>query len=126
MFRLKRKSLLSGANTPTDHSNLSSLERTHVPDILCPASIDSGETFTLTVVVGDPAHTNDHRDRINLLEVYADEVLLASVSPAMGARAEVDLQTVLTETTVVRAEATCSLHGLWTASRTVSVCPARE
>lgn len=124
MLSIQRKNLLVGVNRPRDKTNLSVLEKMHLPRIECPDAVGADEAFTVTVTVGQPdSHPHSDRHFIERVNIYADETLLASVLPRAKsspptARVRVSLRRDVEE---IRAQATCNLHGTWEASREISV-----
>ena len=129
MLSIQRKNLLVGVNRARDQGNLSVLEKTHLPRIECPDKVGADEAFTIAATVGNPElHPCSDRHFIERVNIYADEMLLASVLPRAessppSARVRVSLRRDVEE---IRVQATCNLHGTWEASREISVDTGEE
>lgn len=116
--------LFSGVNTPVDVHNLTDLEKKHLPVISAPVEVVAGEFFEVTVVAGSrPPHPNERGHFVQLIELFAGDMVLARLMPAAVVaepvlKASVRLRK---EMGPLRARAVCNLHGVWEATKTLAV-----
>ncbi len=116
--------LFDGINSIADPNNPSDLEKRHVPVVDSPDTIELGRSFLVTVEVGSLLpHPNETNHFIEVLELYADETLLASVElTARTSQPAATLRVTLTRPAKqLRVLAKCKLHGAWLGTRPIQV-----
>ena len=109
--------LFCGINSAqsTDINEMSDLEKKHTPVIEAPDSVNKGETFEVTVEVGNLlAHPNENGHFIEWIELYSGDTFLSRIdliprltSPKVSFSVSLDHQHKLV------ARARCNLHGVW-------------
>lgn len=109
---------LTELNKPEDWTNLTNMAKKHVPVIEAPEKVKAKEAFTVRVKVGGidgVEHPNTLGHWINWVELYAGERLISRVefAPEMCDSYLVTLNITLNETTTLRTQAFCNLHGVW-------------
>jgi superoxide reductase len=109
---------LTKLNKPADWNNLPGMAKKHVPIIEAPTKVKAGEAFAVKIKVGGidgVEHPNTLSHWINWVALYAGERLIAKVE--LGAELTdgyvVTLNVTLKETTNLRAQEFCNLHGVW-------------
>lgn len=113
-------------NHPKDPANLTDLEKKHTPVISAPAQFKAGETTEVTVEIGKLlAHPNEPGHFIEWVDLYANYVFLArlsltAVTTAPVLKAQVVIPHGLPQATL-RAFARCNLHGVWEATKDISI-----
>lgn len=116
--------LFGQINVPADTSNLTDLEKKHLPIITAPDEISEGQCFDVVIEVGKLlTHPNEHGHFIEFVDLYADHVFLA--------RADLSAQTTCPTvkfcvslpgpTQELRAYERCNLHGIWMAAKPIRV-----
>ncbi len=115
------KGLFCGINRPKDATNLSELEKKHVPVIESPDKVKAGKPFNVTVKIGSIPHVMETGHHIQWIDIYSGENFLAKVllTPVFT-RAEVTVTLVkggAHKTSKLRAVERCNLHGLWEARK---------
>ena len=108
-----------------DPANMTDMMRKHTPVIDAPDKVNSGEPFAVKVKVGGidgVGHPNVLGHWINWVALYAGDRLLARVEfePAVS-QAQTTLSIALEESTTLRAESFCNMHGVWQATKRVGV-----
>jgi desulfoferrodoxin-like iron-binding protein len=124
MLSIKRKNLLVGVNVARDPENLSVLEQVHLPKIECPKRVRIGQSFPIVVTAGTRRpHPHDRRHFVERVNIYADDILLASVMPpAESSPPRVEIRTSLDhDVETIRAQVRCNLHGTWEAIQPITV-----
>jgi len=122
--RAGEKDLFEGVNEPADPSNLSDLERMHLPVIEAPATVTQGQPFEAAVEVGRLLpHPSEPPHFIRFVELWADATFLARIDlTADRSLPKVRLQLRLRHPAQeLRARASCNLHGVWMARKRISV-----
>ncbi|MEM2897268.1 MAG: class II SORL domain-containing protein [Candidatus Bathyarchaeia archaeon] len=109
---------LTELNKPSDWKNLTDMAKKHVPIIESPEKVKAKEPFTVKIKVGGidgVEHPNTLGHWINWVQLYAGERLITRVefSPEMCNGYTVTLNVTLNESTTLRAQEFCNLHGLW-------------
>ncbi len=109
---------LTELNKPKDWTNLPDMAKKHVPIIEAPNKVKANEPFTVKVKVGGIdgiEHPNTLTHWINWVALYAGERLISRVEFAaeLTDRYVVTLNVTLNETTTLRAQEFCNLHGVW-------------
>jgi len=94
------------------------MAKKHVPIIEAPAKVKVKEPFTVKVKVGGidgVEHPNTLSHWINWVTLYAGERLISRMEfePEMCDGYVVNLNVTLNETTTLRAQGFCNLHGVW-------------
>jgi len=118
-------SLFCQVNRPKDMSNMTDLEKKHLPVISVPDTIKADEPFEVTVEVGKLlAHPNENGHFIEFIDLYADDVFLARLDlTAVTTQPTMKVPVVLPHTvkTTLRAFERCNLHGSWEGTKEITV-----
>ncbi|MBI4843645.1 MAG: class II SORL domain-containing protein [Nitrospirae bacterium] len=119
------KGLFCGINQPKDASNLSEMEKKHVPVIECPDRVKSGEPFKVTVKVGSILHVSEEGHHIQWIDVKSGDNLYARIelTPVLS-KPEATVTLVKAgkhRTGTIRVVERCNLHGLWEAKKDIVV-----
>ena len=90
----------------------------HVPVIEAPKKVEADEPFIVKVKVGGidgVEHPNTLSHWINWVALYAGERLISRIEfgAELSDKYEVTLNVTLKETTTLRAQEFCNLHGVW-------------
>ncbi|NOZ67699.1 MAG: superoxide reductase [Deferribacteres bacterium] len=124
---MEEKGLFCGINRPKDASNLSDMEKKHIPVIHAPEEVRPGEPFRVTISVGEMPHVMDEAHHIQWLEVSFGENFYARIDlTPVFTRPEVTVTLVRQgkgthETGTLRVVERCNLHGLWEAARDIRI-----
>ena len=114
-----------GINRPADAANMNELEKKHTPWIDCPENVKAGEPFQVTIKVGEIPHPMEEAHHIQWIEVSFGQNFNARIDlTPVFTRPEVTLTLVkqsLHKTSTLRVVERCNLHGLWEATREVTV-----
>jgi superoxide reductase len=93
----------------------------HSPFITAPDSVKAGETFTVTVTMGNEyTHPADDDHYISQISLFDGETMLASANllPSLVSNAKSNVKTsfsvIATKKMKLTAVAYCTKHGLWT------------
>lgn len=119
------KGFFCGINAPADASNLTDLEKKHIPVIECPDTVKAGEPFQVKVKLGEIPHVMEEGHFIQWIEVKFGENMYArlELTPVFS-KPEVTFTLVKggkhTERTM-RVIERCNLHGLWEATKDIKV-----
>jgi len=122
--RAGEKDLFEGVNEPADPSNLSDLERMHLPVIQAPATVTQGRPFEVAIEVGELLpHPSEPHHFIQFVELWVDATFLARIDlTADRSLPKVRLRILLRHPAQeLRARARCNLHGVWMARKRISV-----
>ncbi len=117
-----KKDLFVGVNEPADPSNLTDLEKKHLPIIDAPDSFKPGECFNVEIEVGKLlAHPNEHGHFIQFIDLYADQTFLAradltAITSCPKVRFCISIQQPINE---LRAYDNCNLHGTWVSRKKI-------
>jgi len=119
------KGLFCGINKPQDPSNLSEMEKKHIPVIDCPDRVKAGEPFKVSIKVGELPHVMEEGHHIEWIEVKVGENFYERVdlTPVLT-RPEVTVTLVKGEKherRTLRVIERCNLHGLWEATKDITV-----
>lgn len=119
-------SLFCQVNHPKDMNNMTDLEKKHHPVISCPDQVKPNEPFEVTVEIGKLlAHPNEPGHFIEWIELYANYVFLTRLDlTAMTTKPTLKAQVTLPhelKNVTLRAFERCNLHGVWEASKEISV-----
>ncbi len=117
------RDLFNGVNTPLDPANLIDLEKKHTPVISAPATGQIGQPLSVTIEVGKLlAHPNEPGHHIEWLDIYEGYLFLARVGFSGGrVSPKVTLELMLKKGGLLRAYASCNLHGVWEGSKDIKV-----
>ena len=109
---------LTGLNKPTDWTNLTIMDKKHVPIIEAPSNVKANEPFAVKIKVGGidgVEHPNTLSHWVNWVALYAGERLISRVEfgSELSDKYVVTLNVTLNETATLRAQEFCNLHGVW-------------
>ena len=108
---------LTELNKP-DWNNLTVMDKKHTPTIEAPAKAKTNEPFAVKIKVGGidgVEHPNSLSHWINWVALYAGERLISRVefAPELSDGYVVILNVTLKESTSLRVQGFCNLHGVW-------------
>jgi len=108
---------LTELNKP-DWSNLTVMDKKHTPIIEAPDKVKANEPFAVKIKVGGidgVEHPNTLSHWINWVALYAGERLISRTefAPELSDKYVVTLNVTLNESTTLRAQEFCNLHGVW-------------
>ena len=119
------KGFFCGINQPVNASNLTEMEKKHIPVIECPDRVKSGEPFTVRIKVGEISHVSEEAHHVQWIEVKSGENLYARIglTPVLSRpEASVILQKAgKHRTSTLRVIERCNIHGLWEAAKEITV-----
>ena len=122
------KGKLCGINQPQDQTAPTDFEKKHTPLIVCPDEVTAGVPFAVTLKVGALPHVREEGHFIQWAEIKFGESLYARVefSPERAVpEATVTLvKSGKHDTGTLRVLARCNLHGLWEATKEITIRPA--
>ncbi len=109
---------LTEINKPTDWNNLTNMAKKHVPIIEAPSKVKTKESFIVKIKVGGidgVEHPNTLSHWINWVALYAGNrwISRAAFAPEMTNKNVVTFNLTLDESTTLRAQEFCNLHGVW-------------
>ena len=109
---------LSKLNKPKDWENMSEIAKKHVPTIELPEIVKVKETFQAKIKVGGidgVEHPNTLGHWINWVQLFAGDRLISRIefNSEICDNYYVTLSITLNETSSIRAQGFCNLHGLW-------------
>jgi superoxide reductase len=109
---------LTELNNPTDWMNLSEMAKKHVPIIETPDMVKANEPFEVKIKVGGidgVEHPNTLSHWINWITLYAGERMISRTEfgSELSDKYVVTLNVTLSESTDLRAQEFCNLHGVW-------------
>lgn len=109
---------LTELNKPTDWDNLTKMAKKHLPIIEAPSKVKAKEQFTVRIKVGGidgVEHPNTLSHWINWVALYAADRWISRVAfaPEMTNKNVVTFNLTLNESTTLRAQEFCNLHGVW-------------
>ena len=114
--------LFSKINRAEDPKNMSLLEKKHSPVIKVPEKIKAGEPFDVQIEVGGVAHPMERGHYIGWLQLFADEVPIATVTfQPVVSRPKAMLTVILEKSVTLRVLESCNLHGIWESSLNISL-----
>ena len=101
-----------------DWNNLTVMDKKHTPTIEAPAKAKANEPFAVKIKVGGidgVEHPNSLSHWINWVALYAGERLISRVefAPELSDGYVVILNVTLKESTSLRVQGFCNLHGVW-------------
>jgi len=118
------KDILCGVNTPKNPASLEELEQKHLPVITAPDKVAKDEKFEVTIEVGKlKTHPNEPAHFIEWVELYSGDTFLFRVNLAGSLSApKVTVPVTLSHACgPLKAWAKCNIHGLWEATRDISI-----
>ena len=109
---------LTELNKPTDWSNLTIMDKKHVPIIEAPDNVKANEPFAVKIKIGGingVEHPNTLSHWINWVALYAGERLISRVEfgAELTDKYVVTVNVTLNESATLRAQEFCNLHGVW-------------
>ena len=109
---------LTELNKPADWTNLTGMAKKHVPIIEAPDTVKANEPFAVKIQVGGidgVEHPNTLSHWINWVALYAGERLISRVEfgSELSDKYVVTLNVTLNESSTLRAQEFCNLHGVW-------------
>jgi superoxide reductase len=115
---IKKEFSLNKLNKPNNWNELVDIAKKHLPTIQAPKEVKANEPFIVKIKVGgidDVEHPNTLGHWINWVRLYAGERLISSIefAPEMCDSYLVNLRITLNESTTLRAQGFCNLHGIW-------------
>lgn len=124
---MTEKGLFCGINHPKDPGQLTEMEQKHIPVIVAPSEVKAGEPFTATIKVGGIPHVSEEAHHIQYIEVYFGSNFYARIDlTPVFTTPEVSLSLVRHgkgshKAGTLRVIERCNLHGLWEATREITV-----
>ena len=126
---MTEKGHFCGINRPKDVSAVTDFEKKHTPVIECPDTVVAGKPFTVKFKVGEMPHVSEEGHFIQWAEIKFGENLYARVefSPVMSAPEAVVtlIKGAKHAKSTLRVLAKCNLHGLWEASKEITITEAK-
>lgn len=109
-------------NTAKDLSNMSDMEKKHVPMIHIGGTPKLNEPFEVTVWVGEQlAHPSEAEHHIEFIDLYLDDSFIARCDLTWGTTmSKTCFYVMLNRPGTLRAFERCNLHGDWTYSTDVT------
>jgi superoxide reductase len=109
---------LTKLNKPADWTNLTVMDKKHVPIIEAPAKVKANTPFAVKIKVGGidgVEHPNTLSHWINWVALYAGErwICRAAFAPEMTDKYVVTFSVTLSASATLRAQLFCNLHGVW-------------
>lgn len=113
----------STINQAKDVTNMSDLEKKHVPMIHVAGTPKKDEAFEVTVWVGEQlAHPSEAEHHIEFIDLYLDDMFIARCDLTWGYTLPKASFTVkLNRSGELRAFERCNLHGDWTYSVDIAI-----
>lgn len=96
----------------------------HVPVITTPAEVKVGESFNISIKVGEIAHPMENGHFIQFIDLYSGHIYISRVDfTAELNRPEVTLTVVLPHEgkRTLRVFSRCNLHGVWEGKKEINV-----
>jgi len=118
--------ILCGVNIPKNQSNLSEIEKKHLPTIEAPGKVKKDEVFKVNVRVGgidSIEHPNEAGHFIEWVELYSGDTFLARVHYSGGTSFPVaEFKIKLSHSHgQLKVWAKCNLHGLWEGTKDIEI-----
>ncbi|MHB8792497.1 MAG: class II SORL domain-containing protein [Thermoleophilia bacterium] len=113
----------SSIHAAKDLSNMSDLEKKHVPMIEISGTPKAREAFEVTVWVGEQlAHPSEAEHHIEFIDLYLDDMFIARCDLTWGYTYPKACFTVMIDHSgTLRAYERCNIHGDWTYSMDVAI-----
>jgi superoxide reductase len=121
---MTEKNFFDGMNRPGNAADLTEAEQKHIPVIVAPGSVKSGEPFEVNLTVGIIMHVMEPAHHIQWIDLYAGENFLTRIEFTAGftkAKAAVTLVMATAGNVTLRAVERCNIHGLWENTRVITV-----
>jgi len=122
---MSEKGYFCGINKPKDSAGMTDFEKKHTPVIECPDEVKEGVPFQVKINVGSIPHVMEEGHFIQWLEVKFGENLYERVefTPVFSVP---EITVTLTkgekhEKRTLRAIERCNLHGVWEATKEITV-----
>ena len=119
------KGLFCGTNVVLDRTNVSAMEKKHLPVIDCPDTVMAGEPFEVRISIGEIPHVMEETHHVQWIDVYFGQNYHARVDlTPVFTRPEVTLTLVKGgkhRETTLRVVERCNIHGQWETSKTITV-----
>ena len=116
--------ILCGVNLPKDRTNMTDLEKKHLPVINAPAKTKKDEVFEVKVEVGSLlAHPNEPGHFIEWIELYSGDTFLGKAHYSGGISYPVAVFKIKLNHAhgPLKTWAKCNLHGLWEETKEIVV-----
>ena len=115
---VKKEFSLTELNKPIDWNSLPDMAKKHVPILDSPDVVKTNEPFVVKIKIGGidgVEHPNTLSHWINWVALYAGERLISRIEfgSELTDKYVVNIYTTLNESTKLRAQAFCNLHGIW-------------
>jgi superoxide reductase len=109
---------LTKLNKPKDWENLPVMAKKHTPIIEAPDRVKANEPFVVKIKIGGidgVEHPNTLSHWVNWVTLYAGERLISRVEfgSELSDKYLVTVNVTLHESTILRAQEFCNLHGVW-------------
>ncbi len=120
----REEDLLYGVNRASDLTNMTDLEREHLPVITAPERIIANEPFDVMIAVGEQmSHPNEPSHYIDFIDLYADDTFIArlDLTPKMTSPLMKVRMSLSHAHGNLRAFAHCNSHGTWEGRRRIEV-----
>jgi superoxide reductase len=124
---MAEKGLFCGINKPKDASNLTDMEKKHIPVIEAPDEVRAGEPFTATIKVGELPHVSEEAHHIQWIDVYFGQNFYTRVElTPVFTRPSVTVTLVrhgkgTHKVGTMRVVERCNIHGLWESTKDITV-----
>lgn len=115
---VKKEFSLTVLNKPIDWNNLPDMAKKHVPILDSPDVVKANEPFVVKIKIGGidgVEHPNTLSHWINWVALYAGERLISRIEfgSELTDKYVVNIFTTLNESTTLRVQGFCNLHGIW-------------
>ena len=100
------------------------IAKKHVPVMTVPDNVKAGQSFTVSIKVGEVLHGMENGHFIQFVDLYSGHIYISRVDfTAELNRPEVTLSVVLPHEgkRTLRAFSRCNLHGIWEGTKEVNV-----
>lgn len=109
---------LTEINKPADWNNLSGMAKKHLPIIETPNTVKANDPFVVRIKIGGidgVEHPNTLSHWINWVTLYAGKRLISRIEfgSELSDKYIVTINITLNESTTLRAQEFCNLHGVW-------------
>lgn len=122
---MAEKGLFCGMNRPKDMSNMTELEKKHIPVIECPDTARAGEPFQVKIKVGEIPHVMEEGHFIQWIDVYFKQNFFARIElTPKFTRPEVMItleRHSKHKSSTLRVIERCNLHGQWEAAKEITI-----
>ena len=115
--------LFRGINRVKNSTNLTDLEKKHIPTIIAPDEAPYREPFEVEIIVGKDLPHPDHGDHfIQNVELYAGEAFLArsEFTPTVSGT-PIHITLKLNYDTPLLARSRCNQHGVWESEKMIRI-----